>query len=284
MVRRLNLPGSVLTEPSVPQLVPRVRSFNLPTGGCDGVGSHGSTSEVDSGPVHQIKKFDLPAAAPASEATKVVKVPQTKSPVDTLIEAIGSIDASIEPMRVRTRLQSLLATGINGILDWGAASLTPLQAATSIQGQIASRMAQINPSGWINDTLEASSKKPSFMDLLAKKPGAVYYENMIKKCRGELMQLVNDLTTMGANYEPKVRDLQLDAITMLVVANSTPYDDANNMIASNRARSLQQAHQTASLLIEHIKVTKLQIAKYIQQIDDLMNITLPNWKMAEANK
>ena len=187
-------------------------------------------------------------------------------------------------MRVRARLQSLMATGISGLLNWGETNLSLLQVSTGLQGQIASRMAQINPSSWINDTLEASSKRPSFMDLLAKKPGPDYYEGMVKKCRAELMLLVNDLDNMHHNYQPKIRDLQLDAVTMQAVASTNPYDDSNNMVAANRGRSLVQAHQTAVLLLETIKLTKLQIAKYIQQIDDLMSVTLPNWKMAESNK
>lgn len=272
MVRRLNLPGSVQTEPLESTKTPGVRPFNLPKAG---------SVELNAPVPKSVKKFNLP---PAGSTPQVVSAPRPKSQIDILIDAVVDIDTTIEPMRVRARLQSLLATGINGLLDWGESSLSPLQAATSLQSQIASRMAQINPSGWINDTLEASSKRPSFMDLLAKKPGPDYYEGMIRKCRAELMVLVKEINTIGTNYEPKVRDLQLDAITMLVVANSNPYDDANNMVAANRARSLQQAHQTASMLLETIKLTKLQIADYVQKIDDVINVTLTNWKMADSNK
>jgi hypothetical protein len=207
--------------------------------------------------------------------------PKTKT--DELIDEAKSLDPTIDAIRLRVRIDTLLSADMSFILNWGERNLAPLRAASGIQSQLSGRMAQINANGWLRESMEVSCKKPSLMDLLGAKKSPEYYESMLLKARTELMALVAEAGTIATNYEPDVRDLQLDYLSMHVVAAHMP-DPHNSTIAMNRSKSLQGSHQVGAMLLETIKNIKLQVAQLVQQIDDFMSQTLPAWKMANAKR
>lgn len=266
MVRPLNIPNQQPAE-SEERKVPRTRVLNIPESSSPAPGSEA--------PVHKTRPLNIQDQKHTPNAPK--SKPRNKT--DELIDEVKCIDPTIDQIRIRGRIDSLLVMAMADFLNWGERNLAPLRAASNIQSQIASRMAQINASGWLRETLEASTKLPSG-GLFSKKPKLPeYYEGMITKARGELMALVTEITTVAKNYEPDVTDLQLDALSLLVVSKTID-DTANQIIANNRAKSLLASHQTGSMLLQTIEQTQLQAAQFIQQIDDLLSVTIPQWKMA----
>lgn len=266
MVRPLNIPNQQPAE-SEERKVPRTRVLNIPE----------SSIPVPppAVPVHKTRALNIQDQKFVPNAP----APKQRSQTDDLIDAVIAIDSTIDQIRIRGRIDSLLKMAMQDFLNWGERNLAPLRAASNIQSSIASRMAQINASGWLKETLEASTKLPSG-GLFSKKPKPPeYYEAMLLKTRAELMALVIEITTVGKNYEPDVTDLQLDALSLFVVSNQID-DVSNQIIANNRAKSLLASHQTGNMLLQTIEQTKIQAAQFIQQIDDLLSVTLPQWKMA----
>lgn len=114
-------------------------------------------------------------------------------------------------------------------------------------------------------------------DRFTAKPPA-YYEAMLQKTRSELFKFVQDLEGMKNTFFREITDLHLDAISLLVCSEDLP--DDLQMSAQNRVKTLMASHQTAAVLQHTIEQTLLVCADYITQIDSLLSVTLPQWKVA----
>ena len=268
MVRKLNIPDQ---EPQpVEQPVPRARVLSI---------QNDPTPPVVATPAPRVRTLNIQNEV----YVQPLKPTRPKTKTDELIDEVKAIDPTIDAIRLRVRIDTLLAADMKTILDWGESNLVPLRAASSIQSKIVARMDQINANGWLRESMEVSCKKPSLMDRLAAKKSPEYYEAMLTTCRSELMALVDETVTIATNYKPEVRDLQLDYASLLVVAQHMP-DQTNSSIALKRAQSMQGSHQIGTMLLETIENIKLQVASLIQQIDDFMSQTLPAWKMANGKR
>lgn len=247
-----------------------------------------------------VKRLDLPtesATTVPAEDKRVKTLSLSTSPhqrtqpervkkrtiVDDLLDKVAKIDPTITALDIRAKIEEVMSLDVSKMLDWGNRNLAPLQKASNIQTDLSSRMSMIDAAGWLKMTMEASCKKPSLLDVFSNQKSPEYYESMLTNIRAKLLQLVTYLNQLQDEYSPDVRDLQLDAIAITVILDIIQNDDIM-LIASNRARSLTAAHQTGKMLLESIKQTKLQCATFIQQIDDMISVTLPAWKLAYKNK
>jgi hypothetical protein len=217
---------------------------------------------------------------PVVSAPKRAERPKTKT--DELLEKAHAVDPTVPMARLKGRIDTILAMTTSDILDWGQRNLTPLQNVSGRKARIAADISRINASTWLQEALNASCKVPGFLDRFTSKPPA-YYEGMLKKVRGELLAFVKELDQMKSEFFREIGDLHCDALAMMVTAEEFPDDQAKNM-AVNRAKTLMMSHQTAAMLQQTIENSLAMSAKYIQQIDDFMSVTLPNWSMAYGAK
>ncbi len=203
--------------------------------------------------------------------------PEKLSIVDELINKAKSADSSLDPMRIKGRIQTLLPYSTIDILDWGERNLAPLRDASTKKTNILNEMNRINAFGWLEEAKNASCKTPSFLDRFTAKPPH-FYEAVLAKCRGEMMVFVASLENMKKSFEREVKDLHLDALALTVCCDQ--YSDLNTkQCAVERAKTLRLAHQTAAMLFTTIEQTMQQCSNAVQQIDSFVSVTLPNWKM-----
>lgn len=206
------------------------------------------------------------------------RAPQAPTKTDLLIQKAQQIEPSIRPERIRGRIDTILPMTLSQILDWGNRNLTPLQNTSNAKAEIAGDLSRIDPSGWIQRTLEASCKPPSFLDRFNGKPPS-YWEGMMQKTRTELQQFVVKLDKMKGEFFREITDLHLDAVSMLVCVDEFA-DDSLKMAAQNRGKTLLAAHQTAAMLQMTIEQALMNCANYCQKIDEVLTVTIPQWKMA----
>ncbi len=216
--------------------------------------------------------------APPEIELQPVRAERPKNRTDDLIERAKTIDPAVQPLRLRGRIDTLLHMSMTDILDWGKRNLDPLQAASNLKAKIASEIGRIDVTGWMERTKDASCKLPSMLDrFTAKSPE--YYEAMLIKSRSELMTFAKELEKMKAEFFREIADLHLDAISLMVCAEEYP-DDQTKTMAQGRARTLLAAHQTAAMLQMTIEQSLEFCANSISQIDSMLSVTIPQWKMA----
>lgn len=229
---------------------------------------------VSPAPPREVRKLEL-SQTPIAVPVRGVK-PKTQT--DILLEKAAGIEPSLQPHRLRGRIDTVLKMSLTDMLDWGNRNLEPLQKTSSQKARIASEISRIDASGWLTLTRDASCKQPSFFDRFSTKPPS-YYEGMLNKTRAELLNFVKELETMKNDFFREITDLHLDAIAILV-CGETFLDDNMKMTAQNRAKTLLASHQTAAMLQITIEQSMSQCASFIQQIDSLMSVTIPQWKVA----
>jgi hypothetical protein len=269
--RRLSIPDAPKL-PEMPERPQRARRTILTDGP--------PPPPTPAAPERQRTVINPPPVASAPKRVERAERPKTKT--DELLEKAHGVDPSVPMGRLKGRIDTILAMSVSDILDWGQRNLTPLQNVSGRKAKIAADISRINASTWLQEALNASCKVPGFLDRFTAKPPA-YYEGMLKKVRGELLVFVKELDQMKAEFFREIGDLHCDALAMMVSAEEFPDDQAKNM-AVNRAKTLMMSHQTAAMLQQTIENSLSLSAKYIQQIDDFMSVTLPNWSMAYGAK
>lgn len=216
--------------------------------------------------------------APPEIELQPSRTERPRNRTDDLIDRAKTIDPAVQPLRLRGRIDTLLHMSMIDVLDWGKRNLDPLQAASSLKAKIASEIARIDVTGWMERTKDASCKLPSLLDrFTAKSPD--YYESMLIKTRSELLVFAKELEKMKGEFFREIADLHLDAISLMVCAEVYP-DDQTKTMAQGRARTLLAAHQTAAMLQMTIEQSLDFCASSISQIDSLLSVTIPQWKMA----
>lgn len=261
--RRLNLPVEPLEEPKAER---KPRALGLPT-------SPPPSAEPE-------RKVNRSLNIQNGELTHARKErPRTKT--DYLVDRALDKSPEIDRARVRGRIDMLLAATSELLIQWGEINLTPLQQASDIQASIASEMQRIDASTILNETKDAISGNRGFFDRLrVKKPE--HYEFQLNNAKQELTKLMLKSEQQRRSFEPEVHDLHLDSIALVVVIPE--YTDAVLLnIANSRSKTLLLAHQTGTMLLTVLENTVQQCAQLIEQINSLVSVTIPQWKIAQQN-
>ena len=178
----------------------------------------------------------------------------------------------------------MLLTATNEtLIQWGEVNLTPLQKASDIQARIAAELQRIDAVGRLNEAKDAAmGVSKGFFDRFAqKKPDT--YEFKLQESKRDLLKLMSESDRQMKGFLPEVRDLHLDGLALSVVIGE--YQDAVLMnIGNSRLKTLLLAHQTGTMLMTVLENTVQQCAQYIEQIDSMLSVTIPQWKLALQNK
>jgi hypothetical protein len=221
-----------------------------------------------------------PAPVRAPQAFRpVAGLPQHNPLVDQCVAKAQQIEPSVQEGRIKGRIDTILASSITELLDFGNRNLAPLQDTSARQARMSSEMARIDAAGWLTRAKEASCKPPSMLDRFSPPKPPTYWEGMLGKARAELLQFVRELEQMKKEFVREVTDLHLDAIAMIVCSEFLADDQAKTM-AHNRGRSLLQAHQTAAMVQATLEQSLMLCVQHIQQIDQFNSVALPQWKAA----
>lgn len=187
-------------------------------------------------------------------------------------------------MRLKPRFATLASHDDDDIMDWGQRNLVALSDVTSKKNKLAARLSQIDTLTWINKAMEASSKPPGLMNRLfggAENPQ--FFKTKLGHIRTELLTMRRDLKTLYDEVFPDAEDLRMDIVALTVYhrGSTGKFDD---VIVQGRLRTLTSAQQTVMITIMAIEDFRATVASHITTIDNLLQVTIPNWELAESQK
>lgn len=247
-------------------------------------------------PVRRAKTFNIPTeAAPAPEPVVERKV-RTLNPVssgevvyarrerprtivDILVDKAREQSPDISG-EIRGKISVLLNHTTNDtLISWGQLNLVPLQQASNIQAEIANELQRINAVDVLAEARAAVTRPPSLYDRISgKKPEQ--YADRLNRAKDDLIALMVKTGDNRRIFAPEVKDLHHDAIAVAVCLPEFS-DPVLANIANSRAKTLMQAHQTGTILLHVLETTVSQCAAFIEQIDSMVNVSIPNWKLSQ---
>lgn len=221
--------------------------------------------------------FDFTPKSPAATPPPSVgRRAVQSSPVDGYIEKALELAPEVERHRLKGRCQTVLNMKVQDVISWGQRNLEPLQRASTIQAEIAQDFGRIDAVKWLQETVEASQRKPSMLDVFkAKTPD--FYEQKMVLVRREVELLLQKATKLREEYLPEVTDLHLDLVSL--IACKDRFQGSEHDIVQNRIRTLTASHQTGLMLVQVLENAIGQCATFIQEIDSLLSFTIPQMKL-----
>lgn len=264
--KRLSLPTNA--EPEAPKAERKPRALGLPT-------TPPPPPEEPKTPERKPRTLDIQNGELTHERKE-----RPRTQTDYLVERAVDKSPDIDPARVRGRIDMLLKANSELLIQWGEVNLAPLQQASTIQANIANEMQRIDAVNCLNEAKDAvcGNAKGFFDRFSQKKPE--HYEFRLKNAKRELTLLMVQSEQQRRSFSPEVHDLHLDSIALTVVLPE--YNDAVLMnIANSRTKTLLLAHQTGTMLLTVLENTVQQCAQFIEQIDSMLSVTIPQWKMAQ---
>jgi hypothetical protein len=211
---------------------------------------------------------------------------QGTTKIDVMLNDAISKDTALEKFkfRIKPRLETLIKSDDDDMLNWGERNLVALRTVTQSKATIAARISQINPSQWIDGCTTASCKPPSLMGrLFGNLETPQYYETKISQIRDELAIVIKELRKLQEEITPDVEDLQMDIAALQIILKHEP-NRFDMMISDGRLRTLIAAQQTVVMAVTALDQFKSTCAQYIQTIDKLLQVTIPNWALANSQQ
>jgi hypothetical protein len=280
--------GEVVPAAPPPSPVRRGKAFDFPE----------ATAPVEeAAPPRRGKSFDfsnLPAEIPTPAEPKrqpKVIVPEGRGEVryqraarertltDALMDKARTIAPGMQIDRLRGRIDQLLVIDMEALTKWGDLNLLPLQQASGVQADIAAKLQSIDAVGRLKEAHDAVCRPVTFFDRVAgRKPE--HYEQSLATAKRGLQELMLKSEAQRREFEPEVIDLHLDAIALSVTLTEFSNPSMGN-IANSRTKTLLLAHQTGTMLLQVLTNTIEQCATFLGQIDSLINVTIPQWKLSQ---
>lgn len=205
--------------------------------------------------------------------------------VDGLISAALTADPSLISFkfRLKPRFDDLLTMDDDDLLNWGRRNLTALGSVTHEKSKIAADIARINPGDWIERCANAACRPPSLMSKLFGSPETPqFFQTRISQMRDELMVVIKELRRLHEEVSPDVEDLRMDIAALQTFVTTEQRFDP--ILADGRLRTLITAQQTVIMAMTAIDQFRITCAKYIETIDNLLQVTIPNWEIATSQR
>jgi len=259
-------------------------------------GAGGASSTPPASPSAQAKApkpLNLPPSAVPVRSTVATPPPlrgqsgQQGTAVDALLHEVISADASMEKFRFRLkpRFESLLKADDDAVLNWGERNLGALRQVSQDQARLAGELARINPTQWTERCKQAASRPPSVLGRIFGGNGETpqYYETKVDQIRTELMQFRKELTALYEEVEPDAEDLLMD-VTALQTFAKQPGSKLDAVLVDGRLRTLIAAQQTVLMTMQALDNFKATCAQSMMTIDQLLQVIIPNWRLAESQR
>ncbi len=225
------------------------------------------------------------AIAPVEDALteRHTRAERPRTLTDVLIEQAQKSNPDIPVARLRGRIDTLLTVKIEVLTQWGEVNLAPLQEASKIQADIASELQRIDAIGRLNAVKDSFTRERGFLDRFTAQKTPEQHEFILKDAKRALTDLMIKSDRQRREFFTEVHDLHLDAIALVVTLGE--YKDATMAnIANSRSKTLLLAHQTGTMLLTVLENTSAQCAQFIEQIESMMSVTIPQWKLASQKR
>lgn len=181
-------------------------------------------------------------------------------------------------VRFAQRLKTIAVLPKTEWINVGKRALDELRPSHTEYGTLAQQYKQLDTTKWINETNEQAAKPPGMFNKIMKaKPE--YYETRLDGIRTELEVITRRAGALRTGLTDRVDTLQLDSLALQAVSQSET-DPTLASVVGNRVKLLLASAQTAMLLDQEAQQLILAITTHISTIDQLLQIKIPNWKLA----
>lgn len=185
--------------------------------------------------------------------------------------------ATADP-RFRNRLDRCLSAKTPEIMSWGEAEAAVLRQAADTQAQIARKVATIDGARIADECRVAATKPPGLFERKGDK--AQFYERTMTSARTMLGDVLSEIASAVNTLRPKIDSLRVDILALQIAQKVM--DPMQQTIADGRLRTLVSGQQMSVMALQTFDNQTASILKLIQDMDQLLTVVIPGWKLANA--
>jgi hypothetical protein len=181
-------------------------------------------------------------------------------------------------MRLKPRFDALLQMKSDDILNWGENNAATLRTVTAQHKDIAVHLNSLEADRWIKKIVDESSKPPTMWGkLFGDSPQEL--EAKVQHIRDEIFQIIRRHSELHDEISPRSEDLRMDIVALTVLTKEAAHlFDANTV--NSRLRTLIVVQQTVQMATISLENSKDMCLQHITAIDQLLQVTIPNWRIA----
>jgi phage I-like protein len=192
---------------------------------------------------------------------------------------------STEFSSIERQLKQLLPVKLEVIVAWGAAALDQEAQLALSCAKLIKENFELGASALLQRALE--SLKPRDNSLLKRFAKHDEIDNLLPSISALREQLKLSIPRLTAALESTVKSetrLMVHLTVLSLLSDMTKLTDEINKAVQDRRLLLQQAATQAGLSKQQLNQAKENVADFLTRIEQLLNITIPAYKMAHTNK
>lgn len=194
-----------------------------------------------------------------------------------------------EELTVIRQLQQLLPLKINIVLDWGTKTMERMRDDTREATSLIKMFSDANGNDLLDRAVKAISgvKPKKFLDrLMSKADDPVSLEPALAALQSQLIPWMSQIDDRIASAKKHNAATVLKLATLAAVADSIDQitDNSLDLAINNRRMILQQGVTQSELTIRSLEDIRQQIIDQKMRIDQVLNVTLPAFKVARARQ
>ena len=211
---------------------------------------------------------------------------------DTRVESVLAIIAESHPevstnIRCHLRVKRFFKLPESAWPSFSQPELAAVGKLTDVEVRVANRMHDIDADKWVKECMTAYNTPPG-QSIFSKLFGSHIPTPEFYKAR--LQGIAADLAGIAHSIPPSIDQLNLYQEALLInqiilmALSSWAVDGNLKGLLQNRAQTLLSAIQSTQLLRANLENIQTQAQNQAQSVDQLLNVTIPNWQMAVANR
>lgn len=194
--------------------------------------------------------------------------------------------------RITLQVRQLVPLTLDTLMSWGATPLTENGALATLCAKSVKAFTELNANEQIEAALKAAQYVPEAHSAISKmfsaKPvNLLYFKPRLIVLQGQLRSgTLPELEKLldQTNETQQRLTLNVAALAAVCEATNASKDPTLERVAQERRTILTQAGNQAKLMNLQLNQTKALIVDHLSRLDQMINITMPAFEMANATK
>lgn len=165
---------------------------------------------------------------------------------------------------------------------WGSDELDVLRKYPLQHNEIIEAYSDLEPVKLAERCRVASGRPQGWLKKLFTPDEATYYENQVRPLRPKLQKLLERLGPLIDQFKPNHKQLALTTLALQAMLVHVP-NQRDQTIGYQRLSVLVMARTSIGTLEQSMENTRTLLASSIAGLDELLEITIPNWGLAATN-
>lgn len=233
-------------------------------------------------PLSGLRGAQKPSTPPPAPAVPRRPLAPGLDRVEAQLRQVLATDPDLEKLahRLRPRLQRLQGAQEAALMCWGEENIEVAARHSSEQAQIAGRLAQLQVPQWVERCRAACVRPPGgLLEVFRARETPDLYEGRFRQLQAEMGPMITRISAIAEELRPELEDLRLDAAALTAVAPLYT-DPTFSILVDNRHRILVRGHQATAQALAQADTTKALMIQHCQTLDQLLAVTIPNWRLA----